>query len=500
MHNLFAAVAAPEVDSSPASGTAASAGAPGTRPAPLLAAAYTLCAALLGLVVLVEGARSVFQGGGGDFWAFWAAGRALDRGLDPYSPTVWQHTPIPPDVARTPFLSPPFFAQLMRPLGMLPFHLAYALWLAASLAGLVAAVAAVFALANVRRSPANLCVTAAVLVAFAPVLQTVTLGQTDTLVVAGLAVGWWLRTRRHPFAAGLSMCAALVDPHMAAPFLLYWAIRAYRTRDGADRLLVAGLVAGIGAAAVLSAMQPGYLGQWVHLLPRAQLAVRGMYNQVTTLRLATALATRAPRLAGATVALAATAALALAVRVWWREPSAAERGMATGALVALAAGTFVYVQDYLLLLLAVPAAVALWRAQRARPLLAALAVVYSAIDAIPLGSVISTWQMTTVGVAPTPGHPVAVMGLEPFLAAATLGIRAATGGQRAERLTPPPPWVRLSAAWTVASVAIVLLTARSLNTLPAATAALAGTGAALAVLASHHDLAPGDVERDPRDP
>jgi len=441
----------------------------------LLRGVFAAGTALLAGAVVLVALRAVLGAGGGDLWSFWAAGRALDRGLDPYNLHVLLLTPTPSDVGRAPFLSPPFLAEAMRLLGLLPFRLAYAVWAAVSLLCGVAAAAALLHVARIPSTAANLCCAAVVGVLYAPLMRTIALGQTDLLVVACLAGSWWLRMRARPFTAGLLACGSLVDPHLAAAFLLYYGYLGVFRRQ---RHLLGGVLVGLAATVACSAMHPAYAVEWLRVvLPRAQTDVLGMANQVTTLRLLRAVLPQAPALAVALAGILDAGALALACTTWSRQSEAWDRGMAVAAALALLTASFAYLPDYLLLFLAAPAAVNLWRGRAQwRPwaplVLGCLGVTYAAIDAMLLTTARSVALPVAVG---------------PLVVAVVLAIRAIAAGweprsdgvvdARGRRV-----WMWAAVLWLGATVAVSAVAADSHQTVAAAAVALTGTAGAMAGL------------------
>src|SRR6266436_121545 len=68
---------------------------------------------------------------GADFAEFYYTGEALNRGLNIYQPGTVEGmiAQVRPDDSLLPFLNPPFFAILFRPFALLPYSLAYAVWI-----------------------------------------------------------------------------------------------------------------------------------------------------------------------------------------------------------------------------------------------------------------------------------------------------------------------------------------------------------------------------------
>jgi len=127
-----------------------------------------------------------------------------------YDPAVF----LPPVTAAVgkplPYLNPPELAWLVTPLSFLPYPLAAWLW-----TGLLAAA---FVLVWYLVAPGGRMVRlihglgAAFLL---PVFVGVLFGQASLLVVAAVALSWWLLCRGRPWLAGLALSALILKPQVA---------------------------------------------------------------------------------------------------------------------------------------------------------------------------------------------------------------------------------------------------------------------------------------------
>src|SRR6202165_3683985 len=154
-----------------------------------------------------------------DFYVYYLAaqlGRVLGWAAI-YDPAVF----LPPVTAAIgkplPYLNPPELAWLVTPLSFLPYPLAAWIWTGV----LVAAFVVVWYLVAPGRGIVRLIhgVGAAALL---PVFVGVLFGQVSLLVVAAVAVSWWLLTRGRPWLAGLALSALILKPQIAflVPFAL----------------------------------------------------------------------------------------------------------------------------------------------------------------------------------------------------------------------------------------------------------------------------------------
>jgi hypothetical protein len=105
--------------------------------------------------------------------------------------------------ATATYISPPLIAWLFVPLTLVPEPVAYVAWTLLSLAALVWTW-------HVAAPYAGLAKFTLLLVALAlwPVMQTFYYGQPGVLLVAGVALAWWLIRREKHFAAGVALALA----------------------------------------------------------------------------------------------------------------------------------------------------------------------------------------------------------------------------------------------------------------------------------------------------
>ena len=176
-----------------------------------------------------------------DFYVYYLAAR-LGRAYGwaaIYDPAVF----LPPVTAAVgkplPYLNPPELAWLVTPLSFLPYPLAAWIW-----TGLLAvAFVLVWYLVAPGRSIVRLVhgLGAAVLL---PVFVGVLFGQVSLLVVAAVAVSWWVLSRGRPWLAGVVLSAIILKPQIA--FLVPLAL----LLAGYGRVFVAWLAVSVPLAAV----------------------------------------------------------------------------------------------------------------------------------------------------------------------------------------------------------------------------------------------------------
>lgn len=261
-----------------------------------------------------------------DIVAFYVAGKLLQEG---HSERLYDVAAVAGEEAVVlgrpagyhgglPFLNPPFVAGLFYPLALLPYGVAQAVWLALSVAALVAALALLWPeLRRLERKWRLVFVLGAL--ASAPVFWSLLYVQLSTLVLLAWVASYRLLKARRDAAAGLVLAACLIKPPLAvvpALFLL---------TTGRWRAL-----AGFGAGgAVLGIVSLALVGPHTALIdyPRLMLASMDWRSEYGIDRphmfgwngvLSLLLGGRTPALERALAWAASLATLAAAVYVWRR--------------------------------------------------------------------------------------------------------------------------------------------------------------------------------------
>lgn len=156
-----------------------------------------------------------------------------------YDPSVF----LPPVTAAVgkplPYLNPPELAWLVTPLSFLPYRIAAWIWIGL----LAAAFAAVWYLVSPGRGMVR-AIHGVGAAALLPVFVGVLFGQVTLLVVAAVAMSWWLLMRGRPWLAGLALSLLIVKPQVA--FLVPLAL----LLAGYGRAFLAWLAATVPLAAI----------------------------------------------------------------------------------------------------------------------------------------------------------------------------------------------------------------------------------------------------------
>lgn len=207
---------------------------PGIRLIPV-AVIIGVCVAIVLSAFAGSGAATVGGRLGGDFPAFYAAGRIVIEGsgdalYDPATQAEYQEALYPDDDGYLFFAYPPFTAVVYAALAILPYRLAFALHGLLAVAALWAAVRlARPMLPSLIRSRRHELAAVALMLAMYPILRSVLGGQNTAFTILLLAAVWRFAVDGRPALAGLSLAALLYKPQYGVlAFLLVAAARRWR--------------------------------------------------------------------------------------------------------------------------------------------------------------------------------------------------------------------------------------------------------------------------------
>jgi len=164
---------------------------------------------------------------------------------------VWANlaTSLGGPLAPFPVIQPPTMALFVVPLALLPFTLAYGIWLAL----IAASVLTAWWLAA-PGEPLPRAGHLVALIALLPVGLGLFVGQVVFFVFASVLVGWWLLRERRDVAAGLVLLLILLKPQEAAlvplALVLVGRLRAFVTWVAGAAVVAAGSFAAIGSQGV----------------------------------------------------------------------------------------------------------------------------------------------------------------------------------------------------------------------------------------------------------
>jgi hypothetical protein len=266
------------------------------------------------LVVLAgRGAEAPTGSLGGDFPEFYGIGRIVLDGdahslYDPATQAAAQRSLLPPGSGYLDFSYPPAMALLYAPLAVLPYRVAYLVYVA----GLVAAVGASLLLLgdSVPWIGRNRLVALAGALTFFPLLRSVLGGQNTALSVLVVVLAWRARTARRPFVAGLWIGALLLKPQLAVLIVVVFLLA------GAWRVIAGVLTTGVAILAGSTALSGwSWVGDFVHHLRVVSSFDAGNSRDATVSLVTLLQSTGVPVVV---VVLGGLALAAAAVAVVWR--------------------------------------------------------------------------------------------------------------------------------------------------------------------------------------
>ncbi len=319
----------------------------------LLAAANVLMLA----VIVLTSRDGIDRNGfliGTDFISFWTSGRMLAEGANVYDTAAHvaaQRAFYTLPGEYTAFFYPPSFLPFIRPLGALPYFPALAAWLAVTGAGFLVVMRGWFRALGLA-GPGWL-----VVLAFPPVIVTLTHGQTSFLVAALLGSGLLLAGRR-PWLAGVLIGLATIKPQFGV--LVPVALLA----SGQWRTIAAAAATALALAAFAAlAFGPQVWADWFAITRTAgDATASGTIGHAKMVSVFAGLSLiGVPAAAAMAVQAAATLAVAGAVaQAGWRRPFTPGLGALVLAGAPLATP---FVLDYDMVLTAVPLAYLFARAR-----------------------------------------------------------------------------------------------------------------------------------------
>ena len=212
---------------------------------------YALLVGIASLAVLFFAHAEAMGPTGSDFLAFWGAGQSVAAG-DPaaaYDLAVQERVQTGTgSEGWFAFVNPPPFLFVTAPLGLMPFPLAWPLW--------VAATYALWALASIRAFPRLW----PLVLAYPGALIGATHAQTG-LLTGALLIFAVTALERRPARAGAAIGALIIKPHLAL-LLPFWLAAGGRWRAFTAAGLTVVVLLGLSAAAFNPAIFAAYTESW----------------------------------------------------------------------------------------------------------------------------------------------------------------------------------------------------------------------------------------------
>lgn len=187
--------------------------------------------------------------GSRDSIEYWAAGKLLVHGQNPYSESdVLALERSAGFAAPNPLMvrMPPWCLWMVLPLGYLNAFWAWVVWLAILFASLIFGIRSSWRMYGKGDRPSAAFLLTGYL--FAPVAACVVSGQIGLLLLLGLAV-FLLHEREHPFLAGAVLLIPVVKPHI---FVLMWPVLAVWILTRRKWPILAGFLSALVLAVVLA--------------------------------------------------------------------------------------------------------------------------------------------------------------------------------------------------------------------------------------------------------
>ena len=316
-----------------------------------------------------------------DFHCFWAAGRIVASGGDPYD--ARQYAPaimtIPPPPAKAlercgqRLAYPPWTAMALAPFGALPLPAAATLW--ASLAVLAAVLGINWTWELAGRGRFSWPLVALLVVATEPFARTFAEGQFATFgfaLTAGAALSLW---SNRDVAGGISTAALSIKPHTSVGFAA--AVLGFAILRRRWRFVGMSAAAALALAGLSQLLRPGWILEFVG----GATELGGSIGDRATIW----------NLAGSWTLAIVIIALLLAVVVVLIRPRGAGDAEILGLAVAFGLVVTPYAWDHDFMVLAIPWSMTIGNARQLRPLLRYTLTFSIVIVAAPL-----LWVLTAV--------------------------------------------------------------------------------------------------------
>jgi hypothetical protein len=156
-----------------------------------------------------------------DYYPFWAGGREVLRGHNPYDAEVMLHIqeaiygrPALPEENQHGYAYPAYAPFVIWPFLLLPFPVSASLWIAAQQVLVVAAVVLTIRAVGWRPGRWQLVLLALAAMLFRYSMITFVLGQTSIWVLFCLAASLWAVSQRRDVLAGLALAAGAIKPQL----------------------------------------------------------------------------------------------------------------------------------------------------------------------------------------------------------------------------------------------------------------------------------------------
>ena len=383
---------------------------------------------------------SIQQAKNSDFFQFWAAGRTILQGNDPYEPLDWRQIYEQEGHWRWQTDQPVFLYPLRTafpfvPLALLPVSAAFLVWTLVSEALLFASVVFLTRALSWTTNNSWLLVTLATAMAFEPVSLTILFGQMGIVLLCFVAGSLYLTSRGRYAQAGVLLALTLIKPQL---FLLVYPVLIV-TMILRRRWSFLTACATTTAALFVSSwlLVPHLLGAWQAYVGRSATVRFSLSPTIWGAPHSVAVALHREDLwpivgASALAALLGILTFALfARRRVMAEPGNLQTGLSLSMLASLLIAPYVLSYDFALLLL--PISTCLWMTHRlAQPILTML------VTSVLGCAVILPWALLAVSLMTGQETASVVIPLSLFV----ILLATAYGRNRTHGLPPLPDQMR----------------------------------------------------------
>lgn len=334
----------------------------------------------------------------GDFFQFWAAGRAILQGDDPYNPLGWRQIYEQEgrwrwQTDQRVFLYPLWSAYPFVPLALLPVSTAFLVWTLMSEALLFMSVVLLTrALSWTTHNP-WLLLTLATAIAFEPVSLTILFGQMGVVLLCLVAGSLYLTSRGRYAQGGALLALTLIKPQL---FLLVYPVLIVTMVLQGRWSFLAAFTATVAALFVSSwLLVPHWIGAWQAYVGRSAAVRLSLSPTIWGASHSVAVALHREYLwpiVGITALAALLGILTFSLftrRKVMAEPGNLQTGLSLSMLASLLIAPYVLSYDFALLLL--PISTCLWMAHRlAQPIRTIL------VTSVLVCAVILPWALLAV--------------------------------------------------------------------------------------------------------
>jgi arabinofuranan 3-O-arabinosyltransferase len=231
---------------------------------PLIVAPILVILAAL-LAVRIVGSMD-YHHNDNDFFTFWLAGHLVTQGGSPYDLAQWLAGYHQFNIAIIPnpaFLYPLPMAMLMAPLGLLPFHSAYVVWVTLIQIMILTCLAVLLTLENNVRAKRYFVPLLAGIVLFRPTLLTLTQGQVSGLFLFALVWIAFLWQKGKWFWGGFLLGLLALKPNLG--FILIVLLGFWLLLQKRWTAVLGAFVSGIFVLAAGLIYDPAWIVQYWHV-------------------------------------------------------------------------------------------------------------------------------------------------------------------------------------------------------------------------------------------